>query len=58
MQYLLYNPRNDILAVWTKFGDLGKIEVFNEEYEGENNFIAYPISFLKIWGWEILGELK
>jgi hypothetical protein len=55
---LLWCESQNVLAFYTKFGDLGKITIIDEDYDGENNFVSYPLYMLQRLGyWVDLGEL-
>ncbi len=44
------------LAVESKF-KLPVLHIVDEEYVGENPLITYPLNYLRLWGWEEIGEL-
>jgi hypothetical protein len=55
---LLWNEKHNLMAFYTKYGDLGKLHVLDDDYDDENDFVCYPLQMLiELKSWVDLGEL-
>lgn len=55
---LIWNEKYNILALYEKFGALGKIIIIDDDFSGTKDFTSYPLKMLIDLGyWTDLGEL-
>jgi len=57
LKLLWHEPSNVISVCELNSAGLPLLTILDDEYAGINPFIAYPLDFLKMFGWVILGEL-
>ncbi len=56
---ILWHEPSNFLATFEirANGGLPLLAICDEEYVGINPFYAYPMDFLKLFGWRVLGDL-
>lgn len=58
LYYLLWHEQSNLLAICAdKLGWVPKLTIVDEDFDGEKEFITYPLNMLSSFGWHNLGEL-